>query len=72
VKPRGAIQLAVTLSARLSDALLYRTLATLIDTIPLEFSLNDLKFNGVPRERFEHWCREPGVNRLKTVPEQWQ
>ena len=72
VKPRGALQLAATLVEHRADALLYRKLATLIDTVPLPDSLGDLKFNGVPRERFERWCDELGVQRLKTVPKRWQ
>ncbi len=72
VKPRGAVQLAATLVEHRDDALLYRKLATLIDTVPLTDSLDDLKFNGVPRERFEQWCDELGVQRLKTVPKRWQ
>jgi 5'-3' exonuclease len=68
VKPRGALQLAATLVERRDDALLYRQLATLIDTVPLEGSLEDLRFHGVPRTRFERWCDDLGVARLKTAP----
>jgi len=72
VKPRGALQLAATLTERRDEAFLYRKLATLIDTVPLEDSLDDLKFRGVPRARFEHWCDELGVHRLVGVPRRWQ
>ncbi|HZC46193.1 MAG TPA: 5'-3' exonuclease H3TH domain-containing protein, partial [Candidatus Acidoferrum sp.] len=72
VKPRGAIQLAATLVERRDEALLYRKLATLVETIPLEHSLEDLKFKGVPRDTFEQWCDDLGVQRLKTVPRRWQ
>jgi 5'-3' exonuclease len=72
VKPRGALQLAATLVEHRADALLYRELATLVDTVPLTESLDDLKFKGVPRERFERWCDELGVQRLKTAPKRWQ
>ena len=72
VKPRGAIQLAATLLEYREDALLYPKLATLVETVPLTESLEDLKFKGVPRERFEQWCDELGVQRLKTVPKRWQ
>jgi 5'-3' exonuclease len=71
VKPRGAIQLAATLAEHRDEALLFRKLATLVDTIPLADSLDDLKFNGVPRERFERWCDDLGVQRLKTMPKRW-
>ncbi len=72
VTPRGALQLAATLVEHRNDALLYRKLATLVDTVPLECSLEDLEFHGVPRARFERWCDELGVQRLKTVPKRWQ
>jgi 5'-3' exonuclease len=68
VKPRGALQLAATLAERCEDAMLYRKLATLVDTVPLEASLKDLEFLGVPRARFERWCDELGVQRLETMP----
>jgi 5'-3' exonuclease len=71
-KPRGALALASTLAAHREEALLYRTLATLVDTIPLESSLDDLRFDGVPRARFEAWCNELGVGTLKTTPKRWQ
>jgi 5'-3' exonuclease len=72
VKPRGAIQLAATLVEHRDEALLYRKLATLIDTVAPDASLDALKFRGVPRERFERWCDELGVQRLKTSPRRWQ
>lgn len=72
VRPRGAPQLAATLVERRDDAILYRKLATLVDTVPLEYTLDDLKFAGVPRARFERWCDELGVQRLKTAPKRWQ
>ena len=72
VKPRGATQLAATLVAHRDDAILYRKLATLVDTIEFEGSLDDLKFRGVPRTRFERWCDELGAARLKTAPKRWQ
>ncbi len=72
VKPRGALQLAATLVERRDEAFLYRKLATLIDTVPLEDSLDDLKFRGVPRAQFERWCNDLGVPRLMTAPRRWR
>jgi 5'-3' exonuclease len=72
VKPRGALQLAATLPQCRDEALLYRKLATLVETVPLTSSLDDLKFRGVPRERFQRWCNELGVQRLVTAPRRWQ
>lgn len=72
VQPRGALQLATTLAAHREEALLYRKLATLVETVPLTDSLEDLEFRGVPKARFESWCDELGIPRLKTVPRRWQ
>ncbi|HEY6476160.1 MAG TPA: 5'-3' exonuclease H3TH domain-containing protein [Polyangia bacterium] len=71
VKPRGALQLAATLAERRSEALFYRTLATLVDTVPLAESLDDLRFCGVPRARFEAWCDAVGASTLRTIPKRW-
>ncbi|HET6283821.1 MAG TPA: 5'-3' exonuclease H3TH domain-containing protein [Polyangia bacterium] len=72
VKPRGALQLAATLVERREEALLYRRLATLVDTVPLKEGLDDLRFNGVPRARFEAWCDGIGSTTLKTAPKRWR
>jgi 5'-3' exonuclease len=72
VQPRGALQLATTLAAHRDEAFLYRKLATLAETVPLKESLKDLEFRGVPKTRFEKWCDDLGVARLKTVPRHWQ
>ena len=72
VQPRGALQLATTLAAHRDEAFLYRKLATLVDTIPLADSIEELKHSGVPKARFEAWCDELGVARLKTAPRRWQ
>ena len=71
VKPRGAMQLAATLAAHREEALFYRTLATLVDDVPLAESLDDLRFRGVPRARFEAWCDTVGANTLRTAPRRW-
>ena len=72
VQPRGALRLAATLAAGREEALLYRRLATLVDTVPLAESLEELRFRGVPRARFEAWCNELGANNLRAVPRTWQ
>jgi 5'-3' exonuclease len=53
---RGAAQLAAILEAERDAALLYRRLATLVTDVPLPESLDDLRWRGVPRARFEAWC----------------
>jgi 5'-3' exonuclease len=72
VQPRGALQLATTLAAHRDEAFLYRKLATLVDTIPLADSIEELQHRGVPKARFEAWCDELGVARLKAAPRRWQ
>ncbi len=72
VKPRGAVQLAATLAEQRDQAFLYRKLATLVETIPLADSLEELRYRGAPKARFEQWCDELGVARLKTTPRRWQ
>ena len=72
VKPRGASQLATTLVERRADALLYRRLATLVDTLELQCGLADLEFRGVSRRDFEQWCDGVGAIGLKAVPRRWR
>ncbi len=72
VKPRGAAALAATLTAERQDALFYRKLATLVDDVALDESLDDLRFRGVPRARFEAWCDAIGATTLRAAPRRWQ
>jgi 5'-3' exonuclease len=72
VKPRGADRLAATLAAQRQDALLYRQLATLVETAPIDDSLEALRFRGVPRAPFLAWCDALGADALKTVPRRWR
>ncbi|HEU4382511.1 MAG TPA: 5'-3' exonuclease H3TH domain-containing protein [Anaeromyxobacteraceae bacterium] len=58
---RGAAQLARSLQDAREEALLYRRLATLVRDVPLPESLDDLRWRGVPRQRFERWCESLGV-----------
>jgi len=71
VKPRGALNLAATFAEHREDALFYRKLATLVETVPLRESLDDLRWRGVPRTEFLSWCDRLGANTLKTMPRRW-
>jgi 5'-3' exonuclease len=71
VKPRGALQLAETLAARLPEALLYRQLATLIEDAPVSATLDELRWGGVPRARFAAWCEAIGARTLAGAPRRW-
>jgi len=72
VKPRGALQLATTLAERRDEALLYRKLATLDEAAPVAATLDEVRFRGVPRARFEAWCGKVGSTTLVTAPRRWQ
>ncbi len=63
-KVRGAQKLAATLARGRADALLYRKLARLVCDVPLKEEFKDLAWNGVPRVRFEEFCREQGFSGL--------
>ena len=71
VAPRGAARLAETLAARRTEAIFYRKLATLIDTVPIAESLDELRFAGVPRGRFADWCGALAAQRLAVMPQRW-
>ncbi len=71
VKVRGAARLSQTLAAGRQDAMLYRTLATLVTDVPLDHSLEELRWAGVPRARFEPWCEQMGMQRLLERPLRW-
>jgi 5'-3' exonuclease len=65
---RGAAQLARALDAGREAALLYRRLATLVRDVPLPESLDDLRWRGIPRARFEEWCQALGARALLGAP----
>jgi 5'-3' exonuclease len=71
VRPRGAAQLAATLAAGREEAMLYRKLATLVDTAPCAETLDEVRFRGVPRDRFEPWCDRLGARTVRTMPRRW-
>ncbi len=62
IKVRGALALCESLSQHEEDVLLYRTLATLRTDVPLEFSLEDLRYTGVEEDRLQKLCERLGVN----------
>ena len=63
--------LAATLAAHREEALFYRKLATLVDTVPLAESLDDLRYRGTPRAVFDAWCDEVGATTIRTTPRTW-
>lgn len=71
VSVRGATKLAATLAQRKDDVLLYRTLATLVDDVPLSEELEQLEWHGAPRRAYLEWCERVGVNGLRSRPSRW-
>ena len=72
VTVRGAAKIAATLREHRDAAQLYRTLATLVDDVPLPQTRPDeLLFRGVPRAAFAAWCERLGVTTLRSRPTRW-
>jgi 5'-3' exonuclease len=69
---RGRPQLSDALRHERDAALLYRRLATLVTDVPLSETLDDLRWSGIPRGRFEAWCDELGTRSLLDPLERWQ
>ena len=61
VPVRGLPRLQEALRTRMTDALLYKKLATLVTDVPLAESIDDLAFRGVPREAFAAWSAKVGA-----------
>ncbi len=68
VKPRGAERLALTLSQRRSEAILYRTLATLRSDVPLHESLEELHWRGPVKSQWAHWVSRMQAPKLSDRP----
>ena len=68
---RGADKLAAVLARSRDDALFYRTLATLIEDVPLAEDLAALAFRGVPRALFAAFCRRVGASGLEERVGRW-
>lgn len=68
---RGAAKLADTLRDNMSDVLLFKELATLRRDVPLQESLDDLAWRGVPRIKFTEFCDELGFVQLLDRPHLW-
>lgn len=66
-----AASLADSLAQRRDEALLYRQLATLRDDVPLQESLNDLKWRGA-YDRLKMLCRELGDERIPARIARWR
>ncbi len=72
VKVRGADKLASTLRASQDVVYLYRELTTLRLDVPLEDSLSDLEWRGVPSQRFRAFCDEMGFDADSIRVDRWR
>ena len=59
---RGGDKLAATLAAMRAEAYLYRDLTTLRLDVPIQESLDDLEWKGVPEARFREFCSGVGFD----------
>jgi 5'-3' exonuclease len=70
-----AVTLAATLREHWQDALLFRDLArlrTVEDGVPLrQQEVAALRWDGAPRETWEAFCDEWGLERLRSRPHRW-
>lgn len=71
VAVRGRERLAGALAARRTEAMLYKTLATLRTDVPLAEALADLHWRGIPRRAFAHLCARLGFDNLATGTVRW-
>ena len=69
---RGGKTLARNLAENRQAADLYRKLATLRIDVPISESLDDLRWQGVPKTEFLGLCERLGLERLKTAPHKWR
>ncbi len=69
---RGASQLARVLDDARDTVALYRRLATLVTDAPLAESLDDLRWRGIPRARFERWCAALEARSFVATLEAWK
>lgn len=71
VQPRGAYAMALGLRHGYHDALLYRSLTTLSTEVPIAETLDDLKWAGVPKDKFQAFCGEMGFDTIADSPKRW-
>ena len=64
IKVRGAAVLSENLNAMRGEARLYRELTTLRLDVPIEESIDDMKWRGPDRPALEALCKELGETRL--------
>ena len=71
VDVRGAEGAAASLALHREDALFYRDLATLRLDVPIGETVAEVKWRGVPRQRFREFCADLGLIGLAEQPHRW-
>jgi len=71
VRPRGAQAVAASLAEHREDAALYKRLATLRLDVPLAETLEQLRWEGVPKLKYQALCAELGFESLMHLPSRW-
>ncbi len=69
VRVRGAMRLAAALHERREEVALYKRLAVLVEDVPLPETLDELRWRGAPRGRFERLAKRLGG--LPMRPPRW-
>ncbi len=71
VQVRGAAGAAESLNVHTSEVRLYKNLATLRTDVPIDTSLEALKWKGVDRDKYLALCDELRFGRLDSLPHRW-
>ena len=71
VRPRGAQAVAASLAERREEAALYKRLTTLRPDVPITESLDQLRWEGVPRQEYQALCAELGFDGMINLPHRW-
>jgi 5'-3' exonuclease len=72
VQVRGAARLAGVLAESREEVALYKQLATLVDDVPLEESLDDLQWHGVPKHEYQGLYESLGSTTLSEKTPRWR
>jgi 5'-3' exonuclease len=71
VRPRGAQAVAASLAERREEAALYKRLTTLRLDVPITESLDQLRWEGVPKQEYQALCAELGFKGMMDLPHRW-
>lgn len=71
IEVRGAARLVETLRSSIADALLFRFLAMLRRDVPLTETVDDLRWDGAPRDQYLETMDRFGFDTLRERPSRW-